>query len=59
MERAVVLVYRVYCVNIDSILKWLCEVLRTGDGLKFTVCALCYTWEMALHAGLDISFDNM
>jgi hypothetical protein len=20
---------------------------------------LCYTWEMALHAGLDVSFDNM
>jgi hypothetical protein len=32
-------------------------MLRKGDGLQLTVCAI-YSWEMPLNIGLDESFDN-
>jgi hypothetical protein len=35
-----------------------CSTLYNGDGLRLTVC-VCYSWEMALNIGRDVSFDNM
>jgi hypothetical protein len=33
-------------------------VLYKGDGLRLTI-NVCYSWEMALSVGIDVSFDNM
>jgi hypothetical protein len=33
------------------------HIPNEGDGLELTVCAY-YLWEMALKAGLDVSFSN-
>jgi hypothetical protein len=34
-----------------------CVILYTGKGIQLTVCD-CYSWEMELNFGLDISLDN-
>jgi hypothetical protein len=43
---------RVYSVSTVNIFVSIC------DGLRLTIFA-CHSWEMALSAGLDASFDNM
>jgi hypothetical protein len=34
------------------------QSVRKGDELWLIICA-CYSWEMALNIGLDVSLDNM
>jgi hypothetical protein len=35
-----------------------CSALYKGRCLKLTIC-VCYSWEMALVEGLDMSFDDV
>jgi hypothetical protein len=35
-----------------------CTILYKADCLRLNICA-CYSWEMALNVGLEVSFDNM
>jgi hypothetical protein len=34
------------------------SALYKGDGLQFIIY-VCYSWEVALNTGLNLSFDNM
>jgi hypothetical protein len=58
--RLLFLLYRVCFVSIDNIFVLLCEMLCTykGDSSRCTICA-CYSWEVALNVGLDVSFSNV
>jgi hypothetical protein len=45
---------------IAIIVMWICKVsvMNNGDDLRLNIY-VCYTWDMALNVGLDVSFDKI
>jgi hypothetical protein len=35
-----------------------CSILYEGSGSRLTICR-CYSWEIALNVGLDVSFKDL
>jgi hypothetical protein len=46
----VLMMFQCGCVN--------CSTLCKGNGVRLNIC-VCYSWEMELNVGLDVSFDKM
>jgi hypothetical protein len=61
-DQSFVSVYDITSLHRFSHIFWCgyvkCSILNKGDDLRLSICA-CYSWEMALNVGLDVSFDNM
>jgi hypothetical protein len=58
-EQSFVSMYRVYSVSIDNILYDVWSVVYYIKEMVWLKICGCYSWELALSIGVDVSFGNM